>query len=221
MAGGEGAALFDAGGDDWWGPFRQCRKLMSQNHESSCREITPSPPNKRRNPSQRDILKTKQMQREKQADWKWDSREQSLCRRFTSAAILFFYVHFSQSKVNACWVPYRLRTENKPNPQQSSCSLLLVSAPGTRIMDWPFQGHIRPFSSWQHQTKPSGKNVHLLSPNNKADNISALCAVFWSVDAQLFKFKLMDILVKLPKGYVLITLVWPWPFIQLRHQFKM
>lgn len=82
--------LFCAGGYDWWGSLWQCRKLMSQNHESSCREITP--PQKK---ARRDIFNTKQMQRERHADWKWDAREQSLCHCFASTVIHFFNMHFS------------------------------------------------------------------------------------------------------------------------------
>lgn len=32
--------LFCTGGYNWWGSLWQCRKLMSQNHDSSCWEIT-------------------------------------------------------------------------------------------------------------------------------------------------------------------------------------
>lgn len=56
--------LFCAGGYDWWGSLWQCRKLMSQNHDSSCREIT-----QHKKKAQCDIFNTKQMQRERHADW--------------------------------------------------------------------------------------------------------------------------------------------------------
>lgn len=79
-----------AGDYDWWGSLWQCRKLMSQNHESSCREI--SPPKK--NPNMTSSTPNKCRGRDTQIE-KSDTRERSLCHCFTSALIHLFKTHFS------------------------------------------------------------------------------------------------------------------------------
>lgn len=86
--------LFCAGGYDWWGSLWQCRKLMSQNHESSCWEITPLPtlPVK----TQRDIFNSKQMLLERHRLTENETPEnERLCHCFTSTVIHFFNRYFS------------------------------------------------------------------------------------------------------------------------------
>lgn len=85
--------LFCAGGYDWWGSLWQCRKLMSQNHESSCWEITPPPtlPVK----TQREIFNSKQMLLERHRLTENETPEnERLCHCFTSTVIHFYNSYF-------------------------------------------------------------------------------------------------------------------------------